>query len=83
MRNGITDRGPVAPPRTSPAAGPTRRSSRRSRALAAVNIAYTHLSLSDISEASAPFFDSNYRAELLWADEHIPALSRRGASASE
>ena len=47
-------------------------------ALAGVNIAYTQLSLWDTSEASAPFFDSNYRPELLWSDEHIPSLSRRG-----
>jgi outer membrane phospholipase A len=47
-------------------------------ALAGVNIAYTQLSLWDTSEASAPFFDSNYRPELLWSDEYIPALSRPG-----
>ena len=47
-------------------------------ALAGVNIAYTQLSLWDTSEASAPFFDSNYRPELLWSDEYIPALSRQG-----
>ena len=47
-------------------------------ALAGVNIAYTQLSLWDTSEESAPFFDSNYRPEVLWSDEYIPAWSRPG-----
>ena len=47
-------------------------------ALAGVNIAYTQTSLWDTSEASAPFFDSSYKPELLWSDEYMPSLSRPG-----
>ena len=48
-------------------------------ALGGVNLAYTQTSFWDTSDESAPFFDSSYRPEVLWSDEYIPALSRRGA----
>jgi outer membrane phospholipase A len=47
-------------------------------ALAGVNIAYTQTSLWATGEASAPFFDSSYKPELLWSDEYMPSLSRAG-----
>lgn len=47
-------------------------------ALGGINLAYTQASLWDTSDESAPFFDSSYKPELLWSDEHIPALSREG-----
>ena len=47
-------------------------------ALAGVNIAYTQTSLWDTADESAPFFDSSYKPEVLWSDEHMPALSRPG-----
>jgi outer membrane phospholipase A len=48
-------------------------------ALEGINLAYTQTSLWDTSDESAPFFDSSYKPEVLWSDEYIPALSRRGA----
>ena len=48
-------------------------------ALGGVNLAYTQTSFWDTSDESAPFFDSSYKPEVLWSDEYIPALSRRGA----
>ena len=50
-------------------------------ALGGINLAYTQTSLWDTSDESAAFFDSSYKPELLWSDEYIPALSRRGAYA--
>ena len=51
---------------------------RAAPALAGVSLAYTQTSLWDTSDASAPFFDSSYKPELLWSDEYMPALSREG-----
>lgn len=48
-------------------------------ALGGVNLAYSQTTLWDTSDESAPFYDSSYRPELLWSDEYIPSLSRRGS----